>query len=227
MPTKTITEEERLERNRKAREWKASHKEHVKAARKSRIDKTREQQRAWRLANGSLIKEYKQRFYIKNRDKIRKKQKEWYDANIDKIREKDRGDYHKNKEWVNYLATIKRSSDPGYYKRSYVKFKTENRPSYMFSTTKNNAKSRGIECTLTRDWFVKRLTDGVCELTGIAFDLASARGPNSPTVDRIVAGGPYTPENCRLIIWSLNRAISDYGDEYMLDVCRRYVAKFS
>lgn len=48
----------------------------------------------------------------------------------------------------------------------------------------------------------------------------SKRSPNLPSIDRIDPKGPYTKENCRLILWWLNRALIDLGEEYAMQVFR-------
>jgi hypothetical protein len=55
--------------------------------------------------------------------------------------------------------------------------------------------------------------------------MSQVKGPNSPTIDRIIPDGPYTMENCRMVIWFLNRAKSNYSEDYVMDVYRRVVAK--
>ena len=67
-------------------------------------------------------------------------------------------------------------------------------------------KQRGLECTLTIEWIEQRLQSGVCEVTGIAFVTGSARHPFLPSIDRIDSSKPYTPDNCRIVLWIINAA---------------------
>ena len=62
-------------------------------------------------------------------------------------------------------------------------------------------------------------------MTGIEFDMSVSRSANSPSIDRINPAGPYTKENCRMILWSLNRALSNHGEEYMFDLFKRIFEK--
>lgn len=84
--------------------------------------------------------------------------------------------------------------------------------------SKKSAKKKGLEFDLTVDWFRERLDRGTCEMSGLAFDMKAKRGAMSPSVDRRDPSGPYTRANCRMILWYLNRAMSDLGEAFALRV---------
>ena len=63
-----------------------------------------------------------------------------------------------------------------------------------------------MECTLTVEWIEQRLLQGVCEVTGIAFEMKGDRRPFMPSIDRIDSGKGYTPDNCRVVLWIINAA---------------------
>lgn len=92
---------------------------------------------------------------------------------------------------------------------------------YMLYRVRKNCKHSGVECLFTEDWFKERLDRGVCEMSGIPFDMQGKRSRNSPSIDRIDPQGLYIPENCRIVLWSINRALSNYGEEYLLGVFRK------
>lgn len=69
--------------------------------------------------------------------------------------------------------------------------------------------------SLTPEWIVERLERGVCEATGIPFqlNLSEFHGahPLAPSLDRITAGGDYSPDNTQLVIWAFNAAKQEWG----------------
>ena len=81
--------------------------------------------------------------------------------------------------------------------------------------------------TLDAEWIRTRLA-GVCELTGLPFDLEPGKkmgrfNPYAPSIDRIISGGNYTPENCRMIVMALNVGINYWGEEIYRHVAKEYL----
>lgn len=70
---------------------------------------------------------------------------------------------------------------------------------------------------MTEEWVANKLAAGVCELTGIAFEL---EGPWAPSIDRKSSNEGYTLENCRLVVWVYNMAKSTWNDETVLRMAR-------
>ena len=83
------------------------------------------------------------------------------------------------------------------------------------------ARQKGLEFTITSDWVRERLERGVCEVTGEPFiyGRGMARGPNSPSLDRIDPSKGYTPDNTRVVIWAYNAAKQDFTEQQFLYVC--------
>jgi hypothetical protein len=75
---------------------------------------------------------------------------------------------------------------------------------------------------LSRSWAEERLRHGVCELTGIPFDLSNAdlkkRNWRSPSIDKIDPNGEYTVENCRMTIYGVNAMMNNWGVGPILEV---------
>ena len=51
--------------------------------------------------------------------------------------------------------------------------------------------------------------------------------PDSPSIDRINPFGGYTKDNCRIVLWCINRALFIYGEDYMLKVFKACIEKKS
>lgn len=85
-----------------------------------------------------------------------------------------------------------------------------------------------LDFDLDHEWLASRLKHGHCELTGLPFNMSVAtrkRNAFTPSVDRIQAGAGYTKQNCRLVLFSVNAAISDWGLEVLEQVANALIAK--
>lgn len=80
----------------------------------------------------------------------------------------------------------------------------------IYDRTKARCAANGIEFSLRAGWIREKIRAGVCERTGIKFDLDGVyrdwrwQNPWAPSIDRIVPGGPYSPENCQIVVWEYN-----------------------
>lgn len=70
----------------------------------------------------------------------------------------------------------------------------------------------------------ERFAAGVCELTGLPFELKAARVRrwNSPSIDRIDATKGYTHDNVRFVLWAMNASLSDWGERVFELVATAY-----
>lgn len=83
--------------------------------------------------------------------------------------------------------------------------------SRLLRASRQRAKKAGIEHTLTKEWILPRMTG--CEMSGLPFDLTRGRTAFSPSIDKIDSSKGYTPDNCRVILWALNAAFCDWGQD--------------
>ena len=85
---------------------------------------------------------------------------------------------------------------------------------------RKRARESGLEYDLTIDWARKRWT-GKCEITGAEFKREHGKqNAFSPSLDRIDPSKGYTQDNCRFILWSLNRFKGDESDEVMIAIAK-------
>lgn len=125
----------------------------------------------------------------------------------------------------------KRRQEPGVLIRtlqSVRRFRStlEGRTNRLLWSTRSRCKIRGIEFDLTKEWIYSRLQAGRCEVSGIAFDIQDngRRNPFSPSIDRKNPRRGYTADNCRLIVFSLNAAFGNWGEDAFLEIARAFVA---
>ena len=100
-------------------------------------------------------------------------------------------------------------------------------PSYratvLRSTAATRAKKLGLPCTLTKGWIEERLKRGICEITGVPFDLQSlGKGMRkyAPSLDRQNPKQGYTEENTRVVVWIYNLWKSTYSDNEVVEFAK-------
>lgn len=112
------------------------------------------------------------------------------------------------------------------WKQSYRKTNS-GKASQLLGSAKSRAKRKHIEISITKEWILEKLNTGICELSGLAFDLSTTgrinRNPFSPSIDRIDCSKGYTPSNCRVILLSMNDALNQHGLEHFLKVAQAVI----
>lgn len=98
---------------------------------------------------------------------------------------------------------------------------TRRRTHRGFSLTNDacrRAKERGLAFDL--DWrdIQDRIDAGLCEVTGLPFDLDTPKAWNAPSIDQIVAGAGYTKDNTRVVLYALNTMANAWGVDLILTI---------
>lgn len=90
------------------------------------------------------------------------------------------------------------------------------------------ATKRGLEYTIDKNDIERRISNGVCEATGLPLSIRSsgARSPTSPSLDRINPKFGYTPENTMVVCWQFNAAKAEFGLEDLLVLATALVSKY-
>ena len=116
-----------------------------------------------------------------------------------------------NPEMAKVIKQRFAKKNPRYMAEYALGWRGKNYASYLCKSTKGRATKTGKTWTLTYEWFVKKLSVGRCEQTGIEFDFDfSTKHPFRPSVDRIDSRLGYTPENCQLVCCIFNLAKSNW-----------------
>lgn len=213
----------------KSRLWRAAHPERVKEYKANEAPETKRRwAREWRERNPDRLREMKRESHLRHKDEINARRRERlatdpaYKAAMD---ERTRRSYEKNRDKLLAKAKERRLANPGAQRAMLAEHRRKNPVSWYIYSIRKSAKADGVPFDLTVDWLKQRLDAGICEMSGVAFDRSKKRGANSPSVDRIIPGGPYTQANCRVILWSLNHALNNYGDDYMISLFRQIIAR--
>lgn len=188
-------------------------------------ERGREYARQWREENKQKIREKKMAYYRSNLDECQRKNRERYAR--DRIARCERERRRRLENHSDFLAKAKaaRAKNPELYRAWQKEHKRKNPNSWRLYGTRKSAKILGVSCDLDLKWFSDRIQSGHCEMSGLPFDLVGKRTPNSPSVDRIDPFGPYSKSNCRIILWWINRALSNLGEDYAIMVFENIIEK--
>jgi len=109
------------------------------------------------------------------------------------------------------------------------RIKPQVRAGILINAAKRRCKTSQGKVSITLNWVKNKLETGVCELTGIDFDFNKPQnGYNNayaPSLDRIDSKNPnYSPENTRVVLAAVNRALNEHGDKYLLPILKAMVA---
>jgi len=95
-----------------------------------------------------------------------------------------------------------------------------------YRSRERSAPKKGTRFQLSKRefWGMVYRARGCCEITGQPFDRfhkgPTGKRPFLPTIDRISSVGHYTTENCELLTWISNVAISDFGRHAFLEMVK-------
>ena len=102
----------------------------------------------------------------------------------------------------------------------------DGRATRILHSTRSRAKKRGISFDLTKEWVFEKLSAARCEVSGVAFDfdVDGRRNPFAPSIDRKNPRKGYTIDNCQMIVFSLNAAFGNWGEDSFLVIAKAFVA---
>ncbi len=106
----------------------------------------------------------------------------------------------------------------------------------LMSSARFRAAAKGVPFELTRDWILAQLEVGHCQATGLPFDFGinyrnehGMRGshPFGPSLDRIDAAKGYVVGNVRVVLWSFNLAVGNWGESVLRTVATAWLERAS
>lgn len=126
--------ENRVNINRKIREWKELNKEKVKISAKKYRQKTLYKSKRWRDKNKENIKKFNDAYYVKNKQVILSKSKKYRNDNKEKIKQINH---------IYYLKNKKKLKD--YQKKYYSTTKRKQRRKFITDRWRNNNKEKYLK----------------------------------------------------------------------------------
>jgi hypothetical protein len=102
----------------------------------------------------------------------------------------------------------------------FKKWRDEKRGHALVNVAKHRAKRHLIPFSITPEDIQNRINLGVCEVTGIPFDLAKPRAWNAPSLDQIEPKAGYTQENTRVVLYAVNVMANSWGLQKIVEVSK-------
>lgn len=100
----------------------------------------------------------------------------------------------------------------------FKSYRKKNRAKALCSLAKHRAKKKGIQFSVRPDKIQARIDVGICELTGIPFNLDGGKTWDSPSLDRIDSSKGYTEDNVRVVLYCVNVMANVWGECKILDI---------
>lgn len=102
----------------------------------------------------------------------------------------------------------------------------------LYGNAQKRAKAQGWPAPdFTSLWVEEKILAGVCEVTGIPFDLVGqstltvhAKNPWVPSIDRIDSARPYLKDNVQLVVFMYNVCKAEFAHEDVVKFCRAVAA---
>lgn len=141
-------------------------------------------------------------------------------------------EFYSNKGRKKNTATYCIPCDRAYYRKNKhiwreQRLKLDWRAKELFRSAKARAEKKGcvFAISLIRVEFALML--GVCERTGLKFDLSSPVGrkfnPFAPSIDKVDPFGDYTDANIQVVCYAYNQGKNQFTDDEYIAFCRRVV----
>lgn len=98
----------------------------------------------------------------------------------------------------------------------------------LLNYARDRSRKNNLPFELHREWLAPKLVKGTCEMTGIRLERGTnTKGhrthPFAPSLDRITPKLGYTKENTRLVCFAVNRAMSDWGEDVLIEIAEKLI----
>lgn len=111
-----------------------------------------------------------------------------------------------------------REENKDYLKAKESRRRVEKRAQCLVASARTRARKKGIDFDLDSsvDELQAVIDAGVCQFSGLPFDLTPGVKYNSPSLDRIDPDLGYVPGNVRIILHCFNCAFGNWGQDIFI-----------
>jgi hypothetical protein len=166
--------------------------------------------------------------YEQIREHKNQKERERWAKNPEAGRARSRRHYAANPQKIMDQQKARQRAAPEGRRAIVRKSRHKNPTRLMLESAERRARKSGLPFTLTPEW-ARRTYKGRCALTDLEFTthgrLTGKVSPFAPSLDQIVAGRGYTPDNSQFVLWSVNRFKSDMPIDTMYVIAKALLAK--
>lgn len=112
-------------------------------------------------------------------------------------------------------------------KRKHDRSRKSARLSLLVAGAKHRSKKMGLAFDLDsrREELDERFASGVCELTGLPFDMEAVKKWNAPSLHRRVPDKGYVATNTLIVLWAVNAACGDWGEDILAEVSSAFLRR--
>ena len=180
----------------------------------------------WRAANPEKVTEQIKRSYESKKKRkgaatLNAERTAWLEAHPEK-----KDEYKANARAAAKLRSTGRTTE---YQRKHYESAT-GRIVYMLWGARNRARKKGFGYDLDREWLLAKVEAGICEATGIPFDMGMLgnhkKNPWGPSIDRIDSSIGYLKSNCRVTCCAFNIGKTDMTDDEFAKMARAFLSRY-
>lgn len=206
-------------------------REAVRRHRLANADKINARCREQRKNNPEKYRAYNEEYRERNRERLLLREREYYKTHVQEVRERHRKWYANNKDKARARHFRWASKNRDHLSRKHKEWYMKNRGAALVNSAKRRSIKAGIPFDLDGhiDEIQRRIDAGVCELTGIAFDMTKDDRirvrPNAPSIDRIIPDLGYVINNVRVVAMAANTMLMNWGEEFAFKMAQSWVEK--
>jgi hypothetical protein len=103
---------------------------------------------------------------------------------------------------------------------NFKRYRRNHRAQILINLARYRANQKGLEFSLDGHiGLIQGVIDaGVCELTGIPFNLDDGKTWDSPSLDRIDSTKGYSPDNVRVVLYCVNVMANLWGENKIIEI---------